>query len=125
MKFYIKNMVCARCKMVVRAELEKAGMKPLSVELGETEVEGTPLSARVNELNKNLNALGFEIIDDRKSRMIEKVKNAIVTLIHHTDKYTSINMSDYISQQVNYDYTYLSNLFSEMEGTTIEKRLLK
>jgi AraC-like DNA-binding protein len=114
-------MVCARCKMVVKTELENAGMQPLAVELGEVEVEGEPPAEQVTKLDKNLQALGFEIIDDRKSRMIEKVKNAIVTLIHHTEENSHINLSDYITQQVNYDYTYLSNLFSEVEGTTIEK----
>lgn len=121
MKLYIKNMVCARCKMVVRAELEKAGMQPLSVELGEVEVRDEPSAERLKALSENLQTLGFEIIDDRKSRMIEKVKNAIVTLIHHTEENQNINLSDYITRQVNYDYTYLSNLFSEVEGTTIEK----
>ncbi|GAA4320737.1 hypothetical protein GCM10023149_20170 [Mucilaginibacter gynuensis] len=107
--------------MVVKNELEKAGMQPLSVEFGEVEVDGTPSAEQVTHLDIQLNALGFEIIDDRKSRMIEKVKNAIVTLIHHTEESSNINLSDYITQQVNYDYTYLSNLFSEVEGTTIEK----
>ncbi|MEO6151422.1 MAG: AraC family transcriptional regulator [Mucilaginibacter sp.] len=121
MKFYIKNMVCARCKMVVNTELEKAGMQPLSIELGEVEVAGEPSAEKIKELSASLQALGFEIIDDRKSRMIEKVKNAIVTLIHHTEEGSNINLSDHIAQQVNYDYTYVSNLFSEVEGTTIEK----
>lgn len=114
-------MVCARCKMAVATELEKAGMQPVSVELGEVEVKGQPSTDQIKQLDVNLNALGFEIIDDRKSRMIEKVKNAIVTLIHHSNGQQNINLSDYITQHVNYDYTYLSNLFSEVEGTTIEK----
>ncbi|WP_240663458.1 AraC family transcriptional regulator [Mucilaginibacter limnophilus] len=121
MKFYIKNMVCARCKMAVAAVLEKAGIKATSVELGEVEVQGEPSAQQIEKLSENLKTLGFEIIDDRKSKMIEKVKNAIVTLIHHSEEQQNLNLSDYITQQVNYDYTYLSNLFSEVEGTTIEK----
>ncbi|RVT98327.1 helix-turn-helix domain-containing protein [Mucilaginibacter limnophilus] len=120
-KFYIKNMVCARCKMAVAAVLEKAGIKATSVELGEVEVQGEPSAQQIEKLSENLKTLGFEIIDDRKSKMIEKVKNAIVTLIHHSEEQQNLNLSDYITQQVNYDYTYLSNLFSEVEGTTIEK----
>ncbi|MBB5394368.1 helix-turn-helix domain-containing protein [Mucilaginibacter sp. AK015] len=121
MKLYIKNMVCSRCKMVVKAELEKAGLHPVSVELGEVDLSDEPDKTAVAHLNDNLKLLGFEIIDDRKSRIIAQIKNAIVTLIHHTDEFLNLNLSEYLSTQLNYDYGYLSNLFSEVEGTTIEK----
>jgi len=124
MKLHIKNMVCARCKMAVAAELEKLQLKPLKVELGEVEIEGEPEPDKLHLLQKRLSALGFGIIDDRKSRLIERVKNAVVTLIHHTQNAGNINLSDYIAGQVNYDYNYVSNLFSEVEGTTIEKYLI-
>ncbi|WP_199560887.1 helix-turn-helix domain-containing protein [Mucilaginibacter hurinus] len=110
--------------MVVKSEIEKAGMLPIHVELGEVEVKGDPSMQSIEKLNSNLLSLGFEIIDDRKSRLIEKIKNAVITLIHHTEGNINVNLSDYIAQQVNYDYTYLSNLFSEVEGTTIEKYLI-
>ncbi len=122
LKLYIKNMVCSRCKMVVKAELEKAGLHPISVELGEVELENEPPPEVLDQLNISLQKLGFEIIDDRKSRIIEKIKNAIVELIHHKSKEDlAVNLSDYIAQKLNYDYNYLSNLFSEVQGITIEK----
>ena len=115
-------MVCSRCKMLVKAELEKAGLNPLSVELGEVEIENEPTDEVLEQLNASLQKLGFEIIDDRKSRIIEKIKNAIVELIHHKSyENISVNLSKFISQKLNYDYNYLSNLFSEVQGITIEK----
>ena len=115
-------MVCSRCKMLVKAELEKAGLNPLTVELGEVEIETEPKQGKLEQLNKSLQILGFEIIDDRKSRIIEKIKNAIVELIHHkSNENMSVNLSEFISQKLNYDYNYLSNLFSEVQGITIEK----
>jgi YesN/AraC family two-component response regulator len=122
MKLYIKNMVCSRCKMAVKAELEKAGLHALTVELGEVEINEDPSADTLNRLNTSLQRLGFEIIDDRKSRMIEKIKSSIVELIHHGhDENISVNLSEYLARKLNYDYNYLSNLFSEVEGTTIEK----
>ena len=117
-------MVCSRCKMVVKAELEKVGLHPVSVELGEVEIADEPDKSAVQQLNNNLKLLGFEIIDDRKSRIIEQIKTTIVNLIHYSDGQTNLNLSDYLSRQLNYDYGYLSNLFSEVEGSTIEKYLI-
>ncbi len=124
MKFYIKNMVCSRCKMVVRNEFEKVGISPVSVELGEVEIHEEPTEEALTKLNDSLLKLGFEIIDDRKSKLIEQIKNTVVTLIHHSEEAPKINISDFIAQKLNYDYTYLSNLFSEVEGTTIEKYVI-
>jgi AraC-like DNA-binding protein len=107
--------------MVVKTELEKVGLHPLSVELGEVEIKGEPNADKLHQLDTSLRNLGFEIIDDRKSRIIEKIKNTIVELIHHNEENLSVNFSEYISQRLNYDYNYLSNLFSEVEGITIEK----
>ena len=117
-------MVCSRCKMMVKAELEKVGMHPVSVELGEVEVSDEADKSSVQQLNDNLKLLGFEIIDDRKSRIIEQIKTAIVNLIHYSEEQNNLNLSDYLSRQLNYDYGYLSNLFSEVEGSTIEKYLI-
>ena len=107
--------------MVVKAELEKAGLHPLTVELGEVEIKEQPTANILHQLDISLQNLGFEIIDNRKRRMIEKIKNNIVELIHHSDHNIDINLSQYISQRLNYDYNYLSNLFSEVEEITIEK----
>jgi YesN/AraC family two-component response regulator len=121
MKLYIKNMVCSRCKMAVKAAIEEAGLQPLAVELGEVEIQETPAPVGMEELGNRLQHLGFEIIDNRKSRMIEQVKSAIVSLIHHSEENLHINLSTYIAEKLHHDYNYISNLFSEVEGTTIEK----
>jgi AraC-like DNA-binding protein len=121
MKLYIKNMVCSRCKMVVRAELEKAGLGYTAVELGEVVLSGSPSGKQLDQLDSSLKLLGFELIDDKKSRIIEKIKNCIVELVHHSDRAIKTNLSEFIAGKLHYDYTYLSNLFSETEGTTIEK----
>ena len=121
MQLYIKNMVCSRCKMVVKDELEKFGLHPIKIELGEVEINEELNVDKKEELNTVLQSFGFEIIDDKKSRLIEKIKNAIVELIHYSEDQPKINFSKYISENLHHDYTYLSNLFSEVEGTTIEK----
>lgn len=121
MKLYIKNMVCNRCKMAIESELEKLGLHPISVELGEVEIQENNIDDVKNVLISNLLSLGFDLIDDKKSQMIEKIKNVIIDLVHHQDNDTKHNLSDVLISQLPYDYNYLSNLFSEIEGTTIEK----
>ncbi|HCL06844.1 MAG TPA: AraC family transcriptional regulator [Chitinophagaceae bacterium] len=121
MKLYIKNMVCSRCKMVVKSQLENAGLHPLSVHLGEVEIEGNVSGPKLKELDNILRSVGFELMDDKKSQTIEKIKNAIVNLVHHSDHDIKTNLSTYITSKIHQDYNYLSNLFSEVEGTTIEK----
>jgi len=121
MKLYIKNMVCNRCKTAVKAAIKEAGLQPITVELGEVEIQGNPAPAVLEQLGIHFKQLGFEIIDNRKSRMIEQVKSAIVSLIHHSEENLHINLSTYIAEKLHYDYNYISNLFSEVEGTTIEK----
>lgn len=120
-KIYIKNMVCDRCKTAVKTELEKTGLHPVSIILGEVELNGKPSPETMQQLDASLKNLGFEIIDDRKSRLIEKMKNAVVELIHYSDDDRNVNLSHYIGQKLHYDYNYLSNLFSEVEGITLEK----
>ena len=117
----IKNMVCSRCKMVVQAEVEKVGLSALSVELGEVTLKAEPTQAQLQLLNDSFKSLGFEIIDDRKVATIEKIKNVIISLIHHSAEPLEINLSDFITSHIHQDYNYLSNLFSEVESTTIEK----
>lgn len=124
MKLYIKNMVCNRCKMVVKSELEKLGFHPVSVELGEVEVNEAIDQIAKNEIIKKLQPLGFELIDDKKSQLIEQIKTAIIDLVHNQNNSLKINVSDYLSNLTNHDYHYISNLFSEVEGTTIEKYLI-
>ena len=114
-------MVCSRCKMAVKAQLENRRLRPLSVNLGEVEIEEDLSKEQLAQLDTSLKSLGFELIDDKKSQTIEKIKNAIVTLVHHTDCEIKTNLSAFITSQIHQDYNYLSNLFSQVEGTTIEK----
>jgi len=118
---YIKNMVCNRCKMVVKAELEKLGFSTLSVQLGEVELSGDLDEIGKQRINQALHKLGFSLIDDKKSRLIEQVKKLIIDLVHRNNSELKLNLSDYLSDKLHHDYNYLSNLFSEVEGTTIEK----
>ena len=124
MKLYIKNMVCSRCKMVVKDQLIKFGLHPTDVELGEVMVLEELSAIQKKELNKVLSSFGFILIDDKKSRLIEKIKNTIVELVRYSENQLKTNLSDHISRQLNHDYNYLSNLFSEVEGTTIEQYLI-
>lgn len=114
-------MVCRRCKMAVLAELEALSIMPLSVELGEVELAAPLSDPQRSQLSDRLKALGFELMDDKKSRIIEKVKNLIVDLVHNRDNDLRTNLSHYLSDSVGQDYSALSNLFSEVEGTTIEQ----
>ncbi|GFD92319.1 hypothetical protein KUL154_10520 [Alteromonas sp. KUL154] len=121
MTLTIKNMVCNRCILVIQNELDKLGLGVKSIKLGEVILEKELTSDEKESLDKVLLDLGFEIIDDKKSRIIEKIKNLIINLVHHQDSETKINLSELLSNELHHDYNYLSNLFSEVEGTTIEK----
>ena len=121
MKLYIKNMVCSRCKMVVKSVFENMGIIPLSVELGVVELENDILEAEKQELLKSLRRFGFDLIDDKKSKTIDKIKTLIIDVVQNKNNDLKINLSDYISQELHQDYNTLSNLFSEVENTTIEK----
>jgi len=107
--------------MVVKSELEKLGIKLLNVDLGEVTLDKI-LDEQQKSLIKNaLAPLGFELIDDKKSRLIEQIKTLIIGLVHYNNNGLKINLSDYLSDKLHHDYNYISNLFSEIEGTTIEK----
>ncbi len=121
MELSIRNMVCSRCKMVVRSELEKVGLHPVSVDLGKVILEEETIVRQRSELIKNLHALGFEIIDDKKGKTIDKIKTLIIELIHNQDNNLNQNLSQYLSAQLMQDYNSLSNLFSEVSNITIEK----
>lgn len=121
MKLYIKNMVCRRCKMAVASELDKLGIKTLSVGLGEVELQQPIDDAKKATLSANLNVLGFELIDDKKSKVIERIKNLIIDLVHYRNNDLKMNLSQHLSTELGQEYSALSNLFSEVEGTTIEQ----
>ena len=121
MHFYIKNMVCNRCKSAVQNEFEKVGIVPISVELGEVETLEDITEKQRLELEKSLKHFGFEVIDDRKSRLIAQIKTEIIQLVHHSEEIHKATLSSVLADKLQYEYNYLSNLFSEVEGTTIEK----
>ena len=106
--------------MVVEATLKDIGLHPIVVELGEVIIQGQLDDAKKAELEILLKSLGFELIDDKKSRLIENIKKQIIQLIQLHSNDSKVNLSDYLSQNLNQDYSHLSNLFSEVEGTTIE-----
>ena len=120
MKLLIKNMVSLRCKMIVKSELEKMHLQFTVVELGEVEITGELSSKQQQELKTSLLKSGLELLEDKKSMLIEKIKNVVVEMIHYSDEPPVLNFSNYLSEKLNYDYNYLSNLFSEVKGTTIE-----
>ena len=121
MKLYLKNMVCSRCKMVVKSEFEKLGIQPLAVELGIVEIQEQGIDLVQEDLVKNLNLLGFELLDSKKSIIIERIKTLIIELIYDKNNELRTNLSDYLSEQLSQDYNTLSHLFSEVENATIEK----
>lgn len=124
MKLYIKNMVCIRCKMVVKEELKNLGLTFVIVELGEVEIMETLLEEQRLLLKVALHKSGLELMDDKRSMLIEKVKNVITEMIHYSDEVPRVNFSDFLAGKLKYDYTYLANLFSEVEGTTIEHHII-
>lgn len=118
---FIKNMVCNRCIMVVEGELNKLNIKAKEVKLGEVILDKELSTVQKTHLELALTPLGFELIDDKKSRTIEQIKNTIIEIVHHQKNNLKTNLSDLLSTKLNHDYNHLSNLFSEVEGTTIEK----
>jgi YesN/AraC family two-component response regulator len=124
MKIFIKNMVCIRCKMLVREELKKLGIPFTSVEIGEVELTGPITQEQRDKFSAALSAAGLELINDKKNILVEKVKNVIVELVHESDEQPKVNYSQYISKKLDHDYTYLANLFSKEQGTTIEKFII-
>ncbi len=117
-------MVSLRCKMMVEEELKKIGLKYVVVDLGMAEVlEGITKELR-EKLKNNLLKSGLELLDDKKSILIEKIKNVITEMIHHSEELPKENYSDYISRKLGYDYTYLSNTFSEVKGITLQQFII-
>ena len=114
-------MVCIRCQIVVKHELEKLGLHHTKVELGETEIMEELTEEQRETLSNSLKEIGLELLDDKKDIMVEKIKNIIIELVHYNEDQIKTNLSDYLAEKLNHNYTYLSNLFSEVKGVTIEK----
>lgn len=102
MKLYIKNMVCRRCVMAVQKVFADESIGIVDITLGEVDIENELAVTDIERLNTALNKLGFEIIDDRKSRLIERIKNLIIALVHHSDGTLNVNLSDYLAAEMNY-----------------------
>ncbi len=124
MKLYIKYMVSLRCKMVVRQELEKLDIKNARVDLGLVELFDEISTEQRRRLRENLLKTGLELLDDKKSILIEKIKNAVTEMIHFSESLPKENFSDYISKKLGYDYTYLANTFSEIKGITLQQFII-
>ncbi len=124
MKLYIKYMVSLRCKMLVKDELKKLGIDFMSVDLGLVETHGVITDEEREIFKENLKKAGLELLDDKKNILVERTKNVIIEMIHYADEVPKINDSDYISEKLGYDYTYLSNTFSEVKGITIQQYII-
>jgi len=124
---YVKNMVCNRCIMAVKQEFEKQGLHPEKVSLGEVVISETELTTPQREkIDTGLRNLGFELIDDRKARVIETIKSKVIQLIHHQEHVDlRVNWSQLLSETLHYEYNYLSNLFSSVEGITLEQYIIR
>ena len=117
-------MVSNRCKMAVKEELKKLGLHFIVVDLGEVEIMENISTEQREQVKIALLNSGLELMDDKRAVLIEKIKNAIIEMVHHSDEIIKINFSDFLSEKLNYDYTYLANLFSEVQGTTIEQFMI-
>ena len=124
MKLYIKYMVSIRCKLLVKAELKNLGLHFIVVELGEVEIMENISPRQREQLKSSLAQSGLELMDAQKANLIEKIKKVIIEMIHYAEELPRIKNSDYISEKLNYDYTYLANLFSDVAGITIEHYII-
>lgn len=113
-------MVCDRCKTAVDNILRSQGLHPVCVELGEVKIEDELRDTKRNEIRKELESIGFELLDDKREQTIELIKSAIIRMIHYRNNNSTLNISDYVSGELQQDYSMLSKLFSEVEGKTIE-----
>jgi len=124
MKLFIKNMVSNRCKIRVQLEIEKLGLHCSALELGEVNLEENLSTEQLEQLNTKLTKIGLALISDKKSILIERIKTTIIEVVHYSEKQLKVNFSLYLCEKLNYDYTYLANIFSENQGITIEHFLL-
>jgi len=124
MKLYFKNMVSNRCKVLVKSELERIGLHCMTIELCEVEVEEYISTEKRNQIIVDLKKIGYPLIEDKKIIIIEQIKAIIIELVHYRETPLKTNLSVYLSEKLQYDYTYLANIFSETHGHTIEQFFL-
>ncbi|WP_187376758.1 MULTISPECIES: helix-turn-helix transcriptional regulator [Butyricimonas] len=118
---FIKNMVCNRCILVVTEMLKDLHLTPLKVELGMAIVQKQLQPADRETIKAALEKYGFELIDDKRMRVIEQIRTAIIELVHYEDNTSKLKLSEYLKEKCHYDYSFLSKLFSEVNGISIEK----
>jgi AraC-like DNA-binding protein len=118
-------MVSGRCKTLVKDELQKLGFLSFTVSLGEAEVDDEITACRYNQIREALAKSGFGLLEDKKSILVERIKNTVITIVHYSEEPLMHNLSAYLTGRLDYDYTYMSNLFSEKLGITIEKFYIK
>jgi AraC-like DNA-binding protein len=124
MKLFIKNMVCTRCIITVTELLESLGLAHAPVELGSVDIAHPMSASQCEQFTKGLTGSGLELMNNKKNMLIEQIKNVIVQLVHYTDARLKTNFSVFLSDSLGYDYTYLANIFSAHQRTTIEKFLI-
>ncbi len=117
-------MVSLRCKLMVKEELKSLGLHYVIVDLGVVEILEDITQDQRAQLKSNLLKSGLELLDDKKSILVERIKNVITEMIHYSDELPQMNYSDYISEKLNHDYTYLANVFSEVKGITIQQFII-
>jgi AraC-like DNA-binding protein len=117
-------MVSIRCKMMVKDELKKLGLHFIVVDLGEVEIMENITAEQREQLKNGLHNCGLELMDDKKAILIAKIKSVVVEMVHYADELPKTNFSDYLSEKLTHDYTYMANLFSEVQGTTIEQYII-
>lgn len=117
-------MFSIRCKMIVKAELDKLGLRYGVVDIGEAELKENISTQQYALLKAALSKAGLELMDDKKSVLIKKIKSAIIEVVHYADEMPKVNLSTYLSEKLDYDYTYLANQFSEMAGITVEQFII-
>lgn len=118
---YIKNMVCRRCIYTVTEVFQENGVSPLKVELGVVTLAQPLLPAQWHEIQARLEQYGFEVIDDKRMRIVEQIRVGVIELVHHAEELEKVNLSDYLQQKCHREYSFLSKLFTEMQGISIEK----
>jgi AraC-like DNA-binding protein len=124
MKLYIKYMVSNRCKIAVKDELKKLGLHYIMVDLGEVEIMEDLSDEAMGLAKTALFSAGFELMDDKRSVLIERIKNTVVEMIYHSNEVITTKFSHYLSNKLNYNYTYLAKIFSEVQGITIEQFII-
>jgi transcriptional regulator GlxA family with amidase domain len=124
MKIFIKNMISTRCKLIVESELEKVGLKCISVDQGTAEVHGIISQGQMQRLGIGLLNYGLELLDNKRNILFERIKDVIAQVIYHSDNPKKTNFPECLSARLNYNYAYLANVFSEIQGITIEQFII-